>query len=216
MLIIRCLDVSRCLLSFVYPLFSVLPTELRSRYFATVKQVRFIHKIIRVMKSIAIVYGSTTGNTKEVAEMLKAELKDFEVSLFDVANRPFVELAKFQNIILGTSTWGAGDIQDDWELAINDLKATNLVGKVVALFGLGSASGFADTFVDGMGTLYDAACETNCKLVGATSAEGYGHSSSTAVRDGKFVGLAIDHDNESNLTPSRIAEWVKAIAPEFV
>lgn len=77
------------------------------------------------MKSIAIVYGSTTGNTKDVAEMLKAELKDFEVSLFDVANRPFGELAKFQNIILGTSTWGAGDIQDDWESALNDLKATN-------------------------------------------------------------------------------------------
>ncbi|MBQ9469414.1 MAG: flavodoxin [Bacteroidales bacterium] len=167
------------------------------------------------MKSIAIVYGSTTGNTKEVAEMLKSELKDFEVSLFDVADRPFAEVASFQNIILGTSTWGVGDIQDDWEVALGDLKQANLSGKVVALFGCGNAFGYADTFVDGIGTLYGVVSGLGCKVVGHTKADGYSYSSSTAVEGDSFVGLPLDMDNEADKTKARIEAWLKVITPEF-
>lgn len=33
--------------------------------------------------------------------------------------------------------------------------------------------------------------------------------------DGKFVGLALDEDNESDKTDTRIAEWVAEISPEL-
>ena len=38
---------------------------------------------------------------------------------------------------------------------------------------------------------------------------------STAVADGKFVGLALDEDNESHLTDTRIAAWVAEIQPSL-
>jgi flavodoxin I len=34
--------------------------------------------------------------------------------------------------------------------------------------------------------------------------------------DGKFLGLAIDEDNQKNLTPERIKKWVSQLRTEFV
>ena len=36
-----------------------------------------------------------------------------------------------------------------------------------------------------------------------------------AVKNGKFVGLAIDEDNQSDLTDERIKIWVAQIKKEF-
>jgi flavodoxin I len=47
--------------------------------------------------------------------------------------------------------------------------------------------------------------------VGAVSADGYSYSSSIAIIDGKFVGLALDDVNESGKTEERINSWVEEI-----
>ena len=36
-----------------------------------------------------------------------------------------------------------------------------------------------------------------------------------AVVDGKFVGLALDLDNQSNLTEERLNQWLASIAGDF-
>ena len=41
--------------------------------------------------------------------------------------------------------------------------------------------------------------------------EGYGHSSSAAAEDGMFCGLALDDNNESEKTSSRIGAWVEKL-----
>jgi flavodoxin I len=51
--------------------------------------------------------------------------------------------------------------------------------------------------------------------VGFWSTDGYEHSDSKAIKNGKFVGLAIDEDNQSELTDERIKKWVAQIKPEF-
>ena len=51
--------------------------------------------------------------------------------------------------------------------------------------------------------------------MGYWSAEGYEFNESKALKDGKFVGLAIDEDNQSELTDSRIESWVAQIKPAF-
>lgn len=165
------------------------------------------------MKPIAIIYGSTGDNTKNVAKKIAAKIPGS--TLFDVATLKTSELENYDNLILGTSTWGIGDLQDDWEGFLPELKKANLEGKTIALFGLGDASSYSDSFVDGMGILYEAISNKGCKVIGGVSADGYTYDASRADNGAGFVGLAIDEDNEYNLTDSRINEWVKEILPLF-
>ena len=53
------------------------------------------------------------------------------------------------------------------------------------------------------------------KTVGYTSMEGYYFENSKALRDGKFVGLALDDDNQSDLTDKRVKDWVAQLKTEF-
>ncbi|MBP1641065.1 MAG: nifF [Bacteroidetes bacterium] len=168
------------------------------------------------MKKIALIYGSTTDNTKWIAERIAAKLSAYEVDLIDVARLKAEQLAQYYNLILGTSTWGAGDIQNDWESFLPKLKDVNLSGKVVALFGLGDSYSYADTFVDGMAQLYEAVKDRGCTVVGAVSPDGYVHASSNAVVDGNFVGLPLDQDNESDRTDARIDGWLSEIESLFI
>jgi flavodoxin I len=167
------------------------------------------------MEKIAIFYGSSTGNTKNVATTIKDKLTGNEVDLFDVANAGAGDLEKYENIILGTSTWGIGDLQDDWESFIKVLEKADINGKVVALFGLGDAYTYSDSFVDGMGIIYEAVKDKGIKITGMVQTDGYDFDKSKAIVDGSFVGLPIDEDNNSNLTDSRIGNWVKKISKDF-
>ncbi|MBR4266703.1 MAG: flavodoxin [Bacteroidales bacterium] len=165
------------------------------------------------MKKTIIIYGSTSGNTATAAETLKAKLGDADVK--EVSTASADDLANYDNIFLGTSTWGDGELQDDWYGFIPTVKAANLTGKTVALFGVGDQMSYSDTYVNGMGEIYEAVKNTGAKIIGATSTDGYSFNESKAVVDGKFVGLALDYDNQSDLSDDRIASWVDAIKAEL-
>ena len=53
-------------------------------------------------------------------------------------------------------------------------------------------------------------------MVGAIPTTGYSFKGSMAVVKGKLVGLAIDEDFESELTPGRVKKWVEQLKKEFV
>ncbi len=158
----------------------------------------------------AIFYGSSTGNTKSVANKIN-ECIGNKADVKDVGGMSAEELAAYDFLFLGTSTWGIGDLQDDWESFLSDLKAIDLQDKKVALFGLGDSMGYPDSFIDGVGTLYEFFIGKGCQIVGEVAADAYDFESSTAVRDGKFVGLPIDEDNESNKTSERITSWIESL-----
>lgn len=153
--------------------------------------------------SIGIFYGSTTGVTEQVAEKLGTLLdaKVFHAGDID-------KILEFDTAILATSTWGIGDIQDDWIGPLEKLKSLNLSGKKVGIVGVGDQESFSSSFVNGMRDLYNAATEANATIVGLTSTEGYSFDESAAVDDDKFVGLVIDDSNQSNLTDERIENWI--------
>ena len=65
-----------------------------------------------------------------------------------------------------------------------------------------------------MGHLYDDLSDTGCRFIGACDTAGYSFDSSEAVRDGKFVGLALDETNEDDRTAERIAAWVETLKKE--
>jgi flavodoxin I len=167
------------------------------------------------MKNIAIIYGSSTDNTKNVALKIAQKLSGENVLLKDVSDVNFKDLADYPNLVLGTSTWGLGDLQDDWLNRISDLQSLDLDGKTLAFFGLGDSSSYSDTFADGMGLLYEALEGKGFKSAGEFPTEGYSFDSSKAVKNGKFVGVALDEDNEGNLTEQRLNTWIASIIPEL-
>ena len=91
------------------------------------------------------------------------------------------------------------------------LKESDLKEKTIALFGCGDAESYCDTFCDGMGIIYEDIKDSGCTIVGKVSAKDYSFSSSIAVIDGMFVGLALDDINESDKTEERIDAWVSDI-----
>lgn len=162
------------------------------------------------MKPTIVIYGSSTGACQAIAETIASKLNTQAV---DVAKLDADTLAKYDNLILGTSTWGAGEMQDDWYDGVKVLKSTGLSGKTVALFGCGDSGCYSDTFCGGMKEIYDAAIEAGANVLEGVSTEGYTFDDSEAVVDGKFVGLALDDVNEEDQTESRIDAWLAAIEP---
>lgn len=165
--------------------------------------------------SIGIFYGSSGGNTESVAEDIVSAL-GVEADIHDIADVGAERLNDYSHIIIGTSTWGDGELQDDWDDAFADYEKLDLSGKTVAFFGLGDQEGYGEYFVNGMATLYEAAVKNGADVVGGGwSTEGYDYEDSEAVKDNGFVGLALDEDNQDDLTEDRIQKWVEIIKPHF-
>ena len=165
--------------------------------------------------AVGIFYGSNGGATQGVAEMIKDAL-GVEADLIDVASVEVDDFGKYTEMILGTSTWGEGDLQDDWDDFFDDFQGIDFSGKTLAFFGNGDQEGYADNFLDGMGTLYKQAIENGANVVGNDwSKEGYEFDESTAIIDDTFVGLAVDEDNQDDLTQQRVNEWVEGIKKYF-
>lgn len=160
------------------------------------------------MKKTLIVYGSSTGTCQALAEKIAAKLG---VEAVDVANMTEAQVAEAENLILGTSTWGAGELQDDWYDGLNTLKAVDLSGKTVALFGCGDSESYSDTFCGAMGEIYTTLKDKGVTFVGQVDTDGYTFDDSEAVVDGKFVGLPLDDVNEDDKTDERIDAWLEAI-----
>ncbi len=166
------------------------------------------------MANVTIFYGSSTGNTESAAQQIADGLSAHSVNIVDVSSASQSDFEAAESLILGTSTWGLGDIQDDWDGALSALKSANLSGKKVALFGLGDSGSYSDTFVDGMGDLYEAATAAGATVVGSTATSGYSHSASRAEVNGEFVGLALDDDSYSE-NDQRIADWTASITSQL-
>ncbi len=167
------------------------------------------------MASIGIFYGSTQGRTKVVAARLQALLGEEQAALYDVASASAEDLARHPYLIFGTSTYSYGDIQEDWRRFLGVLDEVDFSGKKIALFGVGDQERFPNTFVNGVGRIYRELMEQGAVVVGGWPAEGYVVKSSTAIRDGRFIGLALDEDTQPELTESRLAAWVEGLRREF-
>lgn len=161
------------------------------------------------MKKTVIIYGSSTGTCQSIAETIANKLGVSDI--LDVAKVTAAQVNVYDNLLLGTSTWGAGDMQDDWYSGIKEIKNANLAGKTVALFGCGDSQSYSDTYCDGMGEIYRELQGTGCNIIGQVPTDGYTYDNSTAVVDDHFVGLALDDVNEGDMTEARIDAWIDSI-----
>jgi flavodoxin I len=162
--------------------------------------------------SIAIVYGSTKGNTANVAELIKSNFQ--EADLINIAKTTPDELNKYNALIVGTPTYYDGKLQDDWEAF--DKEALELKGKKVALFGVGNQKRHSTTFSDGVGILYELFVKKGAKIIGNKNpTDKHTFEASKAVVDGKFAGLIIDKEVEGDSLEDNVAKWVDLIKGSF-
>jgi len=166
------------------------------------------------MEKIGLFYGSDTGCTETVSEMIKEQMGD-AIELLDVYDVSPEDFKQYDKIIIGLSTWHDGQLVSAWDDFYDDFKSVDMKGKTVAIFGLGDQYGYSTYFIDGVGILGDVVLENGGKLIGWWPTEGYEHDESKAERDGKFMGLAIDEDNQDELTEERVTKWVTQITEEF-
>ncbi|WP_026804554.1 flavodoxin [Aliarcobacter lanthieri] len=162
----------------------------------------------------AIFYGSNTGNCEDVAKKIAKKLGNIDI--FNLDKTKIEKINEYDKIILGASTWGDGELNDDWESAWDDFKELDLSNKTIALFGLGDQESYCDEFSNAIGIIYEHLQEVGTKVVGFTSAEGYYHDYSKAQINKEFVGLVIDEDNQSDLTDERIESWVNQIKSDIL
>ena len=160
----------------------------------------------------AVIYGSSTGNTKAIARKIADALGGAD--LINISQADIGELNGYETLIFGTSTWGVGDMQNDWDGNLDILEKIDYSGKKVGLFGLGDQEGYPDSFVDGMASLKAKISGVGGKISGEWPVEGYSFDRSAAVEDEHFVGLALDEENQPELTDQRIGSWISILQAE--
>jgi len=145
------------------------------------------------MAKAIIVYGSETGNTESVAEVIAAALENanLEVTLKEVTQASVGELSDYDLILLGSSTWGdeEKELQGDMVDFYDDLEGADLSGKPAAAFGCGDSD--YTHFCGAVDLL-----EERLEQIGATLLD---------------EGLRIDGDPDDD----DAQEWAKQIATRF-
>lgn len=169
------------------------------------------------MAEVGLFFGSDEGNTERVAYRIQQRFGADVVDVHDIADVTQADFLRYQKIIFGIPTWDFGQIQSDWEEFWGDIAEVDFSGKTVAFFGLGDQFGYGDYFLDAMGMLHDVVIQSGPEVVGHWSIEGYEFDASKAeiAGAGLFVGLALDEDQQEDLTRERLDQWCAQVHVEF-
>lgn len=168
------------------------------------------------MAKIGLFYDTDTGNTRKVAKLIKAQFAEDEIEMKAVAKLEVADFDKYSAFILGTPTLGEGELPDNWNALLPQLDALNFSGKTIALYGLGDQEQYGHEFVNGLGLLYEKFEALGASFVGFWSTEGYEFTVSLGELNGEFVGLVLDQDNQSDLTPERLETWLADVKPALL
>lgn len=162
---------------------------------------------------IGLFYGSSTCYTEFVAEKIQAMIGGDKLAIHNIASTPIDVMLDYDFLIFGIPTWDYGELQEDWESVWDDLDHINLGGKTCAIFGLGDQVGYADWFQDAIGFLYYKLESMGANLTGLWPNEGYEFEASKGLSDDEtsFLGLALDEENQPELTEKRLSDWLNQI-----
>jgi len=169
------------------------------------------------MASVGIFFGSDTGNTEAVAQMIQKELGKQLIDVFDIAKSSKEDIASYDLLMFGIPTWYYGEAQCDWDDFFPELEEIDFNNKLIAIFGCGDQEDYAEYFLDAMGTVRDIVEARGGIIIGRWSTEGYEFEASRAlVDDDHFVGLGIDEDRQPELTKERVVAWCAQIRDEMM
>ncbi len=168
------------------------------------------------MKKIVLLYWRKGGNTEHAAKKIYEMFNPEDIDIFDVPSFDVDTIEQYDLVILGGSTVGADHWSDAtadnvWAAFFRKLEQHDLSGKSFALFGLGDQVLYPDHFVDDLGVLKEEADKVGATLIGQWPTEGYSFNDSEGVENDMFYGLALDEDNQPELTDERIKKWTDSL-----
>jgi len=155
----------------------------------------------------------------EYADIVKEKMGDKVSDPIEIGEVEPSALLEYEGFIVGAPTWHTGaDVGRSgtaWDDVLDEIASMDLSGKPCAVFGLGDSVGYSDNFVDAIEEVHDSFAKAGCKMVGYTPTDDYVFDDSKSVRDGKFLGLPLDYDNEDDKADSRISQWVEQLSKEM-
>ncbi|GHS91950.1 flavodoxin [Bacteroidia bacterium] len=163
------------------------------------------------MEKIGIFYSTNAVKTSAVAQEIIEALGKDNVEIISVEQAWKEDFEKYNNIIIGVSTWFDGELPTYWDELIPELSNVILKNKRIAIFGLGDQLNYPENFADGVGILAEKFTGLGVKLTGFTSTEGYRFEYSKALKGNQFQGLIIDVENQDEQTKERVKNWVKTL-----
>lgn len=168
-------------------------------------------------KTIGLFYGSSTCYTEMAGEKIRQAIGETRVDFFNIVDTPLIQTQFYDFLIFGIPTWDYGELQEDWEEIWDELDTLDFSGKKVAIYGLGDQIGYPEWFLDAMGYLHSKLVHRGAIPCGYWPRGGYEFEASKALTpDGNyFVGLALDDENEFQLSEARIQQWCAQVLQEF-
>ena len=167
------------------------------------------------MKKIAIIYSFNTIKTAKAVKILADHFKEDEIELVNAEDITSEKFLASDVMILGVPTWFDGELPNYWDEFVPEIEDMNLKGKKIAIFGNGNQKDYSENFVDGIGLMAQLLESRGAKIIGYTSAEGYTFEKSKALIGDKFMGLALDFENQAAKNKDRIKNWAENIKKEI-
>lgn len=160
-----------------------------------------------------IFYGTSTGTTERVALEIAAALGVDAADVHNVRTTAPDKAGDYDLIVMGSPTYGSGELQDDWYDFLEGLSVLDLRGRRVAVFGLGDES-MSDTFCNAAGIIYNRMKDTGANMTGTFNTFPYEFDRSEAVpvQGGEAVGLLLDEVNHHEASHDRIKAWAAQIS----
>jgi flavodoxin I len=167
------------------------------------------------MEKIGIFYSYNSHKTKLIGEKIIERFSENEIESINAETITEEEFLKYNRLILGVPTWFDGEFPNYWDEFVPALEELDLTGKKIAIYGLADQKGYPENFGDAVGLMADLVSKCGAEVVGETSPDGYTFEGSKALRNGKFVGLIIDQENQARLTPERLDMWIEELKKNF-
>lgn len=166
------------------------------------------------MKKIGLFYSFNTKNTSAAAQHIQKALGK-KVEAINVEEATEDDFNRFSHFILGVPTWWDGELPNYWDEFLPCVEEDSMEGKTFAIYGAGDQKGYPDNFVDAIGLIADFIEARGGKVIGFTPNKGFAFEKSKALRNGEFVGLPLDFENQNDLVEGKIKNWVKQIIKEY-
>jgi len=118
------------------------------------------------MSKMIMIYASMTGNTEEMANAIAEGIQESgkEVEIIDIFDNPSASiLMDYEGILLGSYTWGEGDLPDEFLDFYEEMDQLDLSGKKAFVFGSGDT--VYDDFAGAVDRLIEKLQERGAEVV---------------------------------------------------
>jgi flavodoxin I len=167
------------------------------------------------MKKTGLFYSFNTTKSAKIAELILEEFNDLPIESLNAETVNEEQFTSYTNLILGVPTWFDGELPNYWDEFVPALEELDLKNKKIAIYGLGDQKGYPENFIDAVGIMAEILESRGAKIVGLSDVNGYHFESSKALRNEKFLGLAIDFENQSKLNKERVKNWCDILKKDF-